>query len=333
MHLIWPWKWAANGRPLSPAPRAPGSFVSKTSPTTRDGDLAAWDRLVESLDVESRGAAPAELLKTLRSSAAVKDLVPPEVRAAGRFAAASHVEREATRAVIRSAYRLGDAALAGLGPGDLVPGGGFREIHPRLHAGAVLTPSWCRRLLAELGRLRTWSAEVGIPPVAPNSMNRYGVMLDDLGLGPAVRWLTREVLRPLATSRYPDLGGADLDDPHAFLVEYREDGDLELDFHVDDSEVTLNLCLGDRFEGGELYFEGLRCEAHLQTGCSPSDSFSYEHVPGRALLHAGKHRHGARPIRNGQRVNLIIWCRSPAVRAMARTGTCPSWCEESRARL
>ena len=31
-------------------------------------------------------------------------------------------------------------------------------------------------------------------------MNRYGVVLDDLGLAPAVRRLTREVLRPLGVA-------------------------------------------------------------------------------------------------------------------------------------
>ena len=36
-------------------------------------------------------------------------------------------------------------------------------------------------------------------------------------------------------------------------------------FHVDDSEVTLNVCLGKEFSGGELYFRGTRCEKHVNT--------------------------------------------------------------------
>lgn len=37
-------------------------------------------------------------------------------------------------------------------------------------------------------------------------------------------------------------------------------------FHVDDSEVTLNVCLSRQFSGGELFFRGMRCDKHLHTG-------------------------------------------------------------------
>lgn len=37
-------------------------------------------------------------------------------------------------------------------------------------------------------------------------------------------------------------------------------------FHVDDSEVTLNVCLGKEFSGGELFFRGTRCDKHVNTG-------------------------------------------------------------------
>lgn len=36
-------------------------------------------------------------------------------------------------------------------------------------------------------------------------------------------------------------------------------------FHVDDSEVTLNVCLGKEFSGGELFFRGVRCDKHVNT--------------------------------------------------------------------
>lgn len=40
-------------------------------------------------------------------------------------------------------------------------------------------------------------------------------------------------------------------------------------FHVDDSEVTLNVCLGKQFIGGELFFRGVRCEKHVNSDTSP----------------------------------------------------------------
>ena len=36
-------------------------------------------------------------------------------------------------------------------------------------------------------------------------------------------------------------------------------------FHVDDAEVTLNVCLGKQFSGGELFFRGMRCDKHVHT--------------------------------------------------------------------
>lgn len=34
---------------------------------------------------------------------------------------------------------------------------------------------------------------------------------------------------------------------------------------MDDSEITVNICLGINFEGGESYFRGIRCEKHVDT--------------------------------------------------------------------
>lgn len=36
-------------------------------------------------------------------------------------------------------------------------------------------------------------------------------------------------------------------------------------FHMDDSEVTLNVCLGKQFTGGELFFRGVRCDKHMSS--------------------------------------------------------------------
>jgi hypothetical protein len=41
--------------------------------------------------------------------------------------------------------------------------------------------------------------------------------------------------------------------------------DTKLDWHVDDSDVTLNVCLGKRFEGGDLVFSGTGRSLHSGT--------------------------------------------------------------------
>lgn len=56
-------------------------------------------------------------------------------------------------------------------------------------------------------------------------------------------------------------------------------------------ELTLNLCLGKEFTGGELYFRGL-----LEDPSTHDEKFIYNHVPGVSLFHIGKHRHGVYPI-------------------------------------
>ena len=74
------------------------------------------------------------------------------------------------------------------------------------------------------------------------------------------------------------------------------------DRHTDDSDVTLNVCLGQDFSGAGLTFCGDVGDADHR-----ALSHRYSHVPGRALLHLGRRRHGADTIATGRRVNLIMW--------------------------
>lgn len=213
--------------------------------------------------------------------------------------------------------------------------GALTELGAELYTLEVFTSEWCAALLEEVDHFERWAAAEGLDVPRPNSMNRHGAIVDDFGLQPALRRLVVEGLRPFAALLYPEVGGASLDDHHAFVVDYAPGKDTSLDFHVDDAEVTLNLCLGETFEGGALYFRGRRCWRHVQTECSADDEVDVAHRPGVAVLHAGKHRHGSRVLRRGRRRNLIVWCRSPVYRAWERDQSrdaCPAWCRRSRAR-
>ncbi|KAK9033539.1 hypothetical protein V6N11_049726 [Hibiscus sabdariffa] len=94
--------------------------------------------------------------------------------------------------------------------------------------------------------------------------------------------------------------------------------DVELGFHVDDSEVTLNVCLGKQFSGGDLFFRGVRCDKHVNTETQTVEILDYSHIPGHAVLHRGRHRHGARATTSGQRFNLLLWCRSSVYRELRK---------------
>ena len=65
-------------------------------------------------------------------------------------------------------------------------------------------------------------------------------------------------LLPLSRLLYPDWVGGGLDSHRAFVVKYAVEEDIDLSYHFDNAEVTLNVCLGKRFEGGTLYFGAMR---------------------------------------------------------------------------
>uniref|UniRef100_A0A2P2KU33 Uncharacterized protein MANES_01G016000 n=1 Tax=Rhizophora mucronata TaxID=61149 RepID=A0A2P2KU33_RHIMU len=57
--------------------------------------------------------------------------------------------------------------------------------------------------------------------------------------------------------------------------------------------------------------------------------FDYSHFPGQAVLHRGRHRHGARATTSGHRVNLLLWCRSSVFREMKKyQKDFSGWCGE-----
>ncbi|OIW03601.1 hypothetical protein TanjilG_06110 [Lupinus angustifolius] len=160
-------------------------------------------------------------------------------------------------------------------------------------------------------------------------MSMYGAVLEDFGFETMLDMLMEGFIRPLSRVFFAEVGGSTLDSHHGFVVEYGQDRDVDLGFHVDDSEVTLNVCLGKQFSGGELFFRGTRCENHVNTDTQSEEIFDYSHAPGQAVLHRGRHRHGARATTSGHRVNLLLWCRSSVFREMKRyQKDFPSWCDE-----
>eukprot|EP00258_Populus_trichocarpa_P021638 XP_024437657.1 uncharacterized PKHD-type hydroxylase At1g22950 isoform X4 [Populus trichocarpa] len=174
-----------------------------------------------------------------------------------------------------------------------------------------------------------WVNDTKFRVMRPNTMNKYGAVLDDFGLETMLDKLMDGFIRPISKVFFREVGGATLDSHHGFVVEYGKDWDVDLGFHVDDSEVTLNVCLGKQFSGGELFFRGTRCDKHVNTGSQPEEIFDYSHVPGGAVLHLGRHRHGVRATTSGHRINLLLWCRSSVFREIRKyQKDFSSWCGE-----
>lgn len=181
--------------------------------------------------------------------------------------------------------------------------GYLTEIRDGLWTFPALTERFCDLLESELQHFRA----SGLPHTAPNTMNRFGFILRELGfcsglLDPFVY----EYLDVIASKLLP-LYTEGLDSYRAFTVlyDYAQDGDRELALHYDNAEVTFNVNIGGDWEGGQVTFHGL-------DGDRPGTDVVLRR--GHGVLHAGLELHQARPITSGRRHNLIMWCRSSGVR-------------------
>ncbi|KAL3575022.1 hypothetical protein D5086_023123 [Populus alba] len=140
------------------------------------------------------------------------------------------------------------------------------EPSPGVLTFEMLQPRFCELLVAEVENFEAWVNDTKFRIMRPNTMNKYGAVLDDFGLETMLDKLMNGFIRPISKVFFREVGGANLDSHHGFVVEYGKDWDVDLGFHVDDSEVTLNVCLGKQFSGGELFFRGTRCDKHVNTG-------------------------------------------------------------------
>lgn len=184
----------------------------------------------------------------------------------------------------------------------------FSEIVPGVFASSQLfTDAFLSDMLAELSHIEN----SGIPRRRPNGMNRYGVILDQVGMEAALNGLVDAYIRPLAATLFPELvGRRDASEHYAFTVRYEEGGDTELAKHGDAAVVTLNLCLGrPGWQGGALRFfesggEGLY---RLPKGNESAGAGDVRFHTGMTIMHRGQHKHQALPLEGGERTNLVLW--------------------------
>jgi len=210
----------------------------------------------------------------------------------------------------------------------------IRRYPQQIYSFRMFEDEFCRKMVDEVRSLQASP----LPKGRPNSMNNYGVLLREVGfyrnfLNP----LLQHYLQPLCAVLFPvsslpnyrhlPRSGPDeellrLDHHRSFVVSYQDGADVDLAYHYDDSEVTLNLSLGTEFEdGGELLFGGL-AENFAGDAAANSAHLSRRavvHQRGVAVLHRGRHMHEAAPIEGGERHNLIMWMRSSEL----RTRQCP----------
>eukprot|EP00297_Palpitomonas_bilix_P012072 CAMPEP_0113880314 /NCGR_PEP_ID=MMETSP0780_2-20120614/7715_1 /TAXON_ID=652834 /ORGANISM="Palpitomonas bilix" /LENGTH=315 /DNA_ID=CAMNT_0000866973 /DNA_START=135 /DNA_END=1082 /DNA_ORIENTATION=- /assembly_acc=CAM_ASM_000599 len=222
-------------------------------------------------------------------------------------------------AALLSSIRSGDpSALSRL----------FHEAHDGVFSFHLFSPSFCSKLCEEIDHFEKWVERERLDILRPNSMNNYGLVLSQLGMNKVMDDFVAHIATPISRLLFPFLSPhLDLDEQHSFIVQYEVDKDKDLGFHVDDSEVTFNCCLGvEGFEGGDLYMRGRRCHLHQQTEARDEEKWEYQFEVGQALVHLGRHRHGVLPLSKGKRQNLIVWCRSTQLRHEEDLRLCTRWC-------
>eukprot|EP01065_Artemidia_motanka_P027131 TRINITY_DN32364_c0_g1_i1.p1 TRINITY_DN32364_c0_g1~~TRINITY_DN32364_c0_g1_i1.p1 ORF type:complete len:544 (+),score=197.99 TRINITY_DN32364_c0_g1_i1:66-1634(+) len=171
------------------------------------------------------------------------------------------------------------------------------EEGPEVYSFNLFTPEFCDTFVEEL---RSFYASK-LPARRPNSMNNYGVVINDIGMESFIDRLQADVFAPLSRVFFAE-AGAHLDGHHSFIVRYKVGEDLGLDMHTDDSDVTFNCCLVKDFQGAGLQFCGRLGSSHHRRA-----SLLYKHVQAKCVFHLGTRRHGADDITCGERLNLIVW--------------------------
>eukprot|EP01119_Soliformovum_irregulare_P006930 TRINITY_DN19340_c0_g1_i1.p1 TRINITY_DN19340_c0_g1~~TRINITY_DN19340_c0_g1_i1.p1 ORF type:complete len:324 (+),score=51.74 TRINITY_DN19340_c0_g1_i1:244-1215(+) len=201
------------------------------------------------------------------------------------------------------------------------------EASPGVWIFDMLTPEFCNKLIEEVDAFQQWCDANLLRIHRPNNVNHYGVVLDDFGFYDILQEWLKRFIKPMAAFLLPEFGGDSLDDHHGFVVEFEIGKESDTNFHVDRSEVTLNVCLGKVFEGGDIYFSGVRCSDHINGPANPDEKFEIPRQIGQALIYSGRHRNGSHPITSGERLSLTMWCRSSkfAQENSQKKGH-PSWC-------
>jgi len=194
----------------------------------------------------------------------------------------------------------------------------LKELVPKVFHGRILTESFSQKLLEESENFLKFAKESGLKISAPNSMNRYGLILNDMGMKETIDKFISSYLQPIIKLLFPRSERTNFKSHHSFIVSYNLNEDRDLKPHRDDSNFTFNLCLGKEFSGAELYFHRIiegACTLgddpnmeHTGIDC-PNCILRYKHNVGECLIHSGTVVHGVDPLVSGSRTNLIIWCR------------------------
>lgn len=131
-----------------------------------------------------------------------------------------------------------------------------------LYSFELFKPPYRTMILEEINNIKQFLKDHNIPQLPPNPYNNHGLILGNFFFYDMVQCLVERVIEPIAKKLWWGIGESSLNYHEAFTVAYGKDLDQGIGLHSDDSEVTVNYCLGEEFEGSDLVFAGVRCRGH-----------------------------------------------------------------------
>eukprot|EP01083_Nonionella_stella_P074000 200482_1 len=171
----------------------------------------------------------------------------------------------------------------------------------------IFTNEFVIGMINEINRAQTLVQDGEIELTRPNSMNNDGFVLAELGYDPLFEEFRRKWMSKITSSVYPFYlwCGESLDSIHAFTIRYADELDRNLSRHMDESQITFNLCLqNDDLVGSKIWFNGVRDNRD-----PIQENISVSLVSNDALMHVGQHWHRTENIQKGQRMNMVLWFR------------------------
>jgi hypothetical protein len=183
----------------------------------------------------------------------------------------------------------------------------FMPMGEDVFQGEILDCEFCDYTV-KLAKEHIYNKDKSVNPT--NSMHSSAVSTQELGIRNFVDTFAKDILEGVVNSLFLNRSKFSFDSIHSYIVRYGAEYDREIGLHVDDSIVTMNLCLNDGFSGSDLILRGTRCPIHMDTENVDNQEICLKHKKGFMALHAGKNRHYVTPIESGERYNLIAWCQN-----------------------
>jgi len=193
------------------------------------------------------------------------------------------------------------------------------HVHNECFEIPLFTDVFVSKLVAEITHFKGQ----GLPHQWPNNMNRAGLILNEIGMGPFMDRLIEHYLGPVSAALYPRLLGEGFEAHHSFIVSYSMETDRTLGVHDDNSEVTINIALSDRYTGAKLALYQHARSAHPQQIAQEKYEWRVDRA-GNMLLHPGEMLHEVLPLESGDRMGMIIWLRSNTWRGANGCPLCQS---------